>query len=406
MARAVGQPTVREFVEGQAAPLISYGLPYPEACRYHVESTFRCSRVFLLLSGSLAANTDIRGRFQQVLGDKIVGVRAGMKPHTLWSQVVEIVNDTRLLNIDLIITVGAGSLTDAAKVIVWALANDVRSEGDLAKLAHSNSSRYPDLKPPTVKHIAVPSTLSGGEYASFAGATNDETMVKILFRPPVQNPGIVVLDPKVAVTTPSRVFLATGIRALDHCVETLCSLESNEKGDRAASDGVTMLVPALLKYKKDPSDLDAIMQALLGAAESIKTSHYGVEKGGSHAIGHQLGPLGVPHGETSCIMLPAVCEYNALKKANVQRQQDLAQQLMQLPDIQKLLQERILDLAGILDALIRALGLPRTLKDVNIGRNMFDILAKNTLTDMWATTNPVPLVRKEDVLEILEMVAE
>jgi alcohol dehydrogenase class IV len=231
-------------------------------------------------------------------------------------------------------------------------------------------------------------------------------MVKTLFRPPVQNPGIVVLDPEVAVTTPSRLFLATGIRAVDHCVETLCSLESNEKGDRAAREGLRMLVPALLKYKKDPADLDAIMQALLGAAESIKTSHYGVEKGGSHAIGHQLGPLGVPHGETSCIMLPAVCEYNASRNANVQRQQDLARQLLQLPDVQEFLQGRIPDLAGILDALIRALGLPRTLKDVNIGRDMFDILAENTLTDMWAATNPVPLVRKEVILEILEIVAE
>ncbi|KAJ9615697.1 hypothetical protein H2200_001773 [Cladophialophora chaetospira] len=406
MLQSRDEPTCKPFFEGQPAPLISYGLPYPEACRYHVETTFRSDRVYLLLSNSLARNSNISDRFQKALGSKIVGTRVGMKAHTYWSEVLEVINDARALDIDCVITAGAGSLTDAAKVVVWALANGVRTENDLQKLADRNSPGYQSLKPPTIKHIAVPTTLSGGEYTSFAGATNDKTKAKVLFTPPTMNPGVVVLDPEIAASTPSRLFLGTGIRAVDHCVETACSLQSNEKGDQAALQGLKMLVPALLQYRKDPSDLGAVYQAQLGAAESVKTSLYGVEKGGSHAIGHQLGPLGVPHGETSCILLPAVCRYNASKGANVQRQQSLAQELLTLPEVRTLVPGGQEDLADILHALIRTLGLPRTLKELDIGRDVFDVVAENTLSDVWAKTNPFPLVDKEDVLEILEMVAE
>lgn len=48
--------------------------------------------------------------------------------------------------------------------------------------------------------------------------------------------------------------------------------------------------------------------------------HNGVLPGASHGIGHQLGSLGVGHGETSCILLPAVCKWNAKQNANVERQ--------------------------------------------------------------------------------------
>ncbi|KIX98588.1 uncharacterized protein Z520_05889 [Fonsecaea multimorphosa CBS 102226] len=400
------EPTSTPFFEGQPTPVISYGLSYPEACRFHVETTFKSKRVYLLLSGSLVKNTDILDRLRAALGSKVIGTRVGMKPHTLWSEVLEVINDARSLEVDCIITIGAGSLTDAAKIVVWALANNFCSEKELQILANRESPSYKDLKPPTIKHIAVPTSLSGGEYTSYAGATNDETKTKVLFTPPVQNPSIVVLDPEVAATTPSRLFLGTGIRAVDHCVETACSLQSNEKGDQAAIQGLKMLVPALLQYKRDPRNLSAVHEAQLGAAEAVKTSLCGVQKGASHAIGHQLGPLGVPHGETSCILLPAVCKFNASRGANVQRQQSLVQDLLRLPEVQNLISSGGEDLGDILDALIKALELPRTLKELNIGRDVFDLVAEHTLSDMWAKTNPVPLVRKEDILEILEMVAE
>lgn len=62
------------------------------------------------------------------------------------------------------------------------------------------------------------------------------------------------------------------------------------------------------------------------------------------------------------------------------------------------------DLGDILDTVIRELGMPRSLADVEVGRDKLDALAEHSLHDRWCRTNPVPLKRKEQVLEILEMV--
>ena len=126
----------------------------------------------------------------------------------------------------------------------------------------------------------------------------------------------------------------------------------------------------------------------------------------SHAIGHQLGPLGVGHGETSCILLPAVCKYNAEHHANDQEQKKVLDILWRIPEVQSLasIDQKTADLGDILDAFVRELGLPRTLKEVGVGRDRIEALALTSLHDRWAVTNPVPLTEKRQVLEILERV--
>lgn len=63
------------------------------------------------------------------------------------------------------------------------------------------------------------------------------------------------------------------------------------------------------------------------------------------------------------------------------------------------------DLGDVLDAVIRELGLPRSLQAVGVGRDQFDALAEHCLHDRWCRANVVPLQEKGQVLEILEMVA-
>ena len=125
----------------------------------------------------------------------------------------------------------------------------------------------------------------------------------------------------------------------------------------------------------------------------------------SHAIGHQLGPLGVGHGVTSCLMLPAVCKWNAAQGANNTRQQVCVDILMRDPEVRRLVSVRKnADLGDILDAVIRELGMPRTLKEVGIGRDKLGLLAENSLKDHWIKTNAKPITEKSQVMEILDMV--
>lgn len=111
------QETIRPAFSGRAEPRILYGVRFPEATAEQAENYFYASKAYVLCSGSLARNTDALNRLKSALDDKVVGVRVGMKPHTLWSEVIEIVNDAKSVGADLLVTLGAGTLTDAAKII-------------------------------------------------------------------------------------------------------------------------------------------------------------------------------------------------------------------------------------------------------------------------------------------------
>lgn len=116
--------------------------------------------------------------------------------------------------------------------------------------------------------------------------------------------------------------------------------------------------------------------------------------------------MGVPHAETTCICLPAVQKFNA--RVNAQQQTLVVKAFWDDPDIAAALTKHSLvkgqaDLGDALDAVIRELGFPRTLGEYGVGRDKLDAIAESSLEDICSHFNVIPLERKEQVLEILEM---
>lgn len=168
--------------------------------------------------------------------------------------------------------------------------------------------------------LSAQQRLSGGEFNSTGGATND-THQKHLFHPGTQiGPKIIILDPELTLTTPTRTWIGTGVRALDHCIEALLSIGATEESTAYAKKALQLLVPALLRCKHSPDALEPRLECQLAGVESMRMIFPKVPVGGSHGIGHQLGPLGVAHGETSCVLLPAVMRYNARVNGETQEE--------------------------------------------------------------------------------------
>ena len=120
----------------------------------------------------------------------------------------------------------------------------------------------------------------------------------------------------------------------------------------------------------------------------------GVPMGASHGIGYVLGAVfDVPHGHTSCIMLPAVMRWN--EPANADRQALIAAAMGRPGDAA----------AAVLDAFIGGLAMPRRLSAVNIGREHFGRIAEQAMTTPWVPRNPRPIKGPAEVREILELAA-
>ncbi|KAF7300538.1 Fe-containing alcohol dehydrogenase [Mycena chlorophos] len=83
---------------------ISYGLPFHQAVAKHVESTFHASRVYVMVSRTLATGSTALQDLKDALGDKLVGVKMGLKAHTSWNDLLEMTLECVELKADLIVT--------------------------------------------------------------------------------------------------------------------------------------------------------------------------------------------------------------------------------------------------------------------------------------------------------------
>lgn len=185
------------------------------------------TRVFLMVSGTLNRKTDEIEHVRSALGDRCAGIFDRMPAHTPRSAVVEASEEARTAQADLIVTIGGTSITDGAKAVQLCLANDIRTVGGMDALRSVKSLDRllgpPRCKPPSVRQISVPTTLSAGEFSATAAVTDERHRVKELIRHPDIIPRSVILDPAITIHTPEWLFLSTGIRAVDHCVEGICS---------------------------------------------------------------------------------------------------------------------------------------------------------------------------------------
>lgn len=264
------------------------------------------------------------------------------------------------------------------------MGNDVEDVDDFMKLPYNRIDDVGHVNPPKIPFISVPTSLSGSEYSLYSGATRDSDHCKFQFSRPCKGPRVIILDPKLALYTPVDFWTSSGVRAIDHCTESYSGFKRIKEVDEACIEGLKRLVPGLLNTKADPSDVKARFDCMIGANYAMTPLKYLVLPGASHGIGHNLGPLGVDHGETSCILLPTVSKYNAKRGANIEEQKKIASVYWTIPEAKALfeakgLKQKSADLGDLLDVIFRALGMPRSLTEVGIGRDKFDEIAKNSL---------------------------
>jgi maleylacetate reductase len=359
---------------------VIFGRPYLEALAGEVDR-LDARAVFVIASGTLARETDLVERLRQMLGNRFAGLCAKIGAHTPRDDVVAAANIAREAGADLIVTLGGGSVTDAAKMVGLCLGNDVSAPDRLdqfrATVAADGTTRRPLVKPPGVRMIAIPTTLSAGEFSAGAGCTDTSRHVKESFGHPQMIPRAVILDPAASVPTPEWLFLSTGIRAVDHAVEDICSIDGQPMSEGAAFHALRLLGRGLPAVKADPGDLDARLDCQIGAWMSMVGSQTGVSKGASHGIGHVLGgTAGVPHGYTSCVMLPHVLRFNA--SVNAGKQARVSEALGHPGE----------PAADVVAALIAGLGLPARLRDVDVKEDQLDLIAEHSMHDRWVHANP------------------
>src|ERR1700694_3076129 len=111
---------------------VVFGKPFVEVLAQEVDR-LDARAVFVLASGTLARTTDSVDRLRKLLGNRMAGVCAKIGAHTPRTDVVDAANAAREAGADLLVTLGGGSVTDAAKMVGLCLGNGVREPSPLHK---------------------------------------------------------------------------------------------------------------------------------------------------------------------------------------------------------------------------------------------------------------------------------
>ncbi len=241
---------------------------------------------------------------------------------------------------DVIISIGGGSVNDAAKVVRY----------------------YYDIN---TKHIAIPTTLSAAEFSHIAGYTIGGEKAGI--RDKAITPSYVFIEPRAAMETPKVLWRSSGIRALDHAIETAVS----NSGSEIARHFSVLAIKKLLNNLQFDS-IEARYECLLGAWYSY-FEVYDAPMGLSHNIGKIIGAKWeIPHGITSCITLPEVMKMYAHDSSGI-----LCNLASQLGFSVGSPEESAMAFAKHVENFIHSLGLSKRLTDYGITEQDLDyILSK------------------------------
>ncbi len=371
---------------------IIYGIPAAEAVSETVEAQ-GARRVFLVSSQTLSRKTDEIRKIRDALGSRCVGLFDECVAHVPRESVLRAADAVRQAEPDLIVTVGGGTPIDTVKTLLICLAEGVRTTDELGefriRVRDDGSRHVPKVGRPPVRQVVLPTTLSGAEFSAIGGATDTRRLVKDLYAGREIGAQVVILDPALTIHTPEWLWLSTGVRAVDHAVESVCSRTAQPFTDATCLHGLTMLARSLRRTKSHPDDLDARLESQVGVWLAA-TGLGRVELGASHGIGHELGAVAdVPHGYTSCVLLHHVLRHN--HEINASRQ----------AMVSRALGDPAAQAGDLIESLVLALGMPRTLRDVGVRRDQFDAVARASMENVFVRSNPRPVSSPEDVIEIL-----
>jgi alcohol dehydrogenase class IV len=250
-------------------------------------------RPFIITGQTIAEKTRLVDTVEKAAGRKLVGVFSGIKQHAPISGIKQAISEAQRARADSLISLGGGSPIDSTKIAVKELSES------FAK--------------PIITHLAIPTTLSAAEFSHSAGMTDETSKRKTGIRDPRLVPRFIFLDPKITVDTPSWLWACTGIRSLDHAVESVYSPKHQPYVDTLALESIKLLFQSLKSSTDNPSEIGPRLACQMAAWMSF-AGVQSVGTGLSHAIGRVIGATwDIPHGMTSCLTLAEVMRHQARK---------------------------------------------------------------------------------------------
>jgi alcohol dehydrogenase class IV len=294
----------------------------------------------------------------------------------------------RQIKPDLVIGLGGGSPLDAGKALALLATNDgpIEDFEGREKYVHD-----------PLPFIAIPTTCGTGSEVTWVSVITDVVRkFKMSIKGPKLYPKVSIVDPDLLKTLPKSIVASTGLDALTHAVEAYLSKPATPITDANALAAVQLILGSVENAVADIENNHGDRERLMYGSTIAGFAFGNSDVTGVHCISESIGALyDVPHGVANSIFLPHVLAYNL--PACVEKMADLARKtgFAAQEDVSaaQVFISHITDLS-------KRLGIP-VFKDLNIGKDQFETIAKMSFHNNSNGSNPRPL-NPEDYLKILE----
>lgn len=285
-------------------------------------------------------------------------------------------------NHDGVIAFGGGSALDAAKAVALMVGQD-RPIWDFEDVGDNWLRVNVDGMAPVV---AVPTTAgTGSEVGRASVITDQENHIKKIIFHPGMLPEQVILDPELTVGLPPSITAATGMDALSHNLEALCSPFYHPMATGIAVEGIRLVQEYLPRAVTDGKDIEARTQMLVCSSMGATAFQKGL--GAMHALAHPLGALyDAHHGTLNAILMPYVLQANRSR---------IEQRIERLTHYMGFEEPGFDGFMSWVLNLRKELAIPHTLAAIDIDDAKAETVGKMAVADPSSGGNPISFTAKE-----------
>ena len=313
----------------------------------------------------------------------------GVKPNPNVKNVQDGLTMAKINNVNAIVAVGGGSVIDTAKAIAVIMTNpEFEDVVSLDGVADTKNKCLPIIALPTTSGTAAEVTIN---YV----ITDDKRTKKMVCVDPHDIPVVAIIDPDLMQKMPKSIAAATGMDALTHAMEGYITKAGWLIPDMFHINSMSLIYKNLEKAANE-KDLEAVEK--MAYAQYIAGMGFSnVGLGIVHSMAHSLGAyFDTPHGVANALLLPHVLKYNGVVCPELYRNMGASFGL----DMTNTTDEEAVDkVVNAVKDLSKKIGIPQTLREIDVPEEMIPTLAKQAINDACTPGNPRS-VTVEDIIDI------
>lgn len=351
--------------------------------------------VLLTYGGGSIKRSGLYDQVKEILKDKEIFELGGIEPNPKFNpSVLEGVKICKEQKIDVILSVGGGSVLDCTKAIAGAACSDA-DPWDVVTGKVRNTSAVP-----IVDIITLAAT--GSEYDCGGVISRTETNDKLAYFSPYVFPAVSFIDPTYTFTLPVKQTLAGVADCINHIMEQYFCGEHIMMNDAFMEGAIKSLMKNVKIVLDDPENYHAraeIFYATTLGCNGIYALGNSESGWPMHAIEHALSAYyDITHGEGLAIVTPRWMKH-ILNENTLERFVSFGKGVFgidpELPEI-----EIAMMAIKAMHDFYKEIGIPMTLREVGIDESRIDEMAKHIADNEGLENAWAPLL-EEDIKAIL-----